>query len=177
MRWRSIRVVTLIRVLDSSSLIKIKIAVRLNDQWGLFKHLEALFLRGEVTFPVEVEAEMRSVRHPDAPGVWVCGVARQRRDRQAAEPHEDYIAHVMDEAPDVVDPRKLHRDGDPYVLAQALELRAGRLEVAVVTEDRKDKADHCAMTTACERLSLPEMTLQEFLDGLDWVPGDASLPH
>ena len=48
-----------------------------------------------------------------------------------------------------------------------LELRAGRLEVAVVTEDRKDKADHCAMTTACGRLSLPEMTLQEFLDGLD----------
>ena len=109
MRRRSIRVVTLIRVLDSSSLIKIKTAVRLNDQWSLFKHLEALFVRGDVTFPVEVEAEMRSVRHPDAPGVWVCGVARQRRDRQAAEPQEEYIAHVMDEAPDVVDPKKQHR--------------------------------------------------------------------
>ncbi len=168
---------TLVHVLDSSSLIAIKTTVHLNDQWDLFKHLEALFLIGEVTFPAEVEAEMRSVQHPDAPGVWACGVARQKRNRRAAEPQEEYIDLVMEVAPDVVDPNKHHRDGDPYVLAQAVELRGDRFEIAVVTEDRKDKADHCAMTTACERLALPEMTLLNFLDGLNWTPGDPSLPH
>ncbi len=165
-----------IHVLDSSSVIAIKTTVQLDDQWELLKHLEALFLEGTVTFPTEVEAEMRSVDHPDAPGVWACGVARQNRNRIGADPQEDYIDRVMEVAPDVIDPNKQRRDGDPYVLAQALELCANRFEVAVITEDRRDKADHCAMTTACERLSLAEMTLQDFLDGLSWDPGDPSLP-
>lgn len=167
----------LIHVLDTSSVIEIKTKVQLADQWGLFKHLERLFLEGSVTFPIEVEAEMRAVDHPDAPGVWVCGVARQYRNRRAAEPQEEFIDRVMEVAPDVIDPNKRRRDGDPYVLAQAIEIRAGKLDVAVVTEDRVDRTDHCAMTTACARLSLPEMNLEDFLEGLSWSPGDPSLPH
>ena len=166
-----------IRILDSSSLIAIKSTVRVDDQCALFKYLESLFLDGSVTFPAEVEAEMRYGDHPDAPGVWACGVHRLYRNRLGAEPQEQYVERVMDVAADMIDPRKHHRDGDPYVLAQALELRAARHEVVVVTEDRKDKSDHCAMTTACARLSLDEMNLLDLLDELRWASEDPSLPH
>lgn len=47
-------------------------------------------------------------------------------------------------AKDVVDPTKQKEDGDPWLLAQALELCAAGFDVTVVTEDQKDNPTRIA---------------------------------
>lgn len=57
--------------------------------------------------------------------------------------------------------------GDPYVLAQALELQRLGPKPQVVTDDTVDRLPiKIAMTTACQRLGLPYLTLDDFLQTL-----------
>jgi hypothetical protein len=64
----------------------------------------------------------------------------------------------------VVDPNKDQEDGDPYVLALALQLRRAGEDVCVVTDDHREHADHTSMVSACDHLSLAWCRLAGFLD-------------
>jgi hypothetical protein len=64
----------------------------------------------------------------------------------------------------VVDPNKDQEDGDPYVLALALQLRRAGEDVCVVTDDHREHADHTSMVSAWDHLSLAWCRLAGFLD-------------
>ncbi len=166
-------------VLDASAIIQIKRDVSVTHQWSLFRHLEDMFHSGEIGFPPQVSAELRRAPHPDAPGVWACGMEMLRPKGFDVIEMEPYLEQVMAIAPDVIDPKKGddEEDADPYILAQALELNSSGLEVEIVTRDRNDYADHIALTTACDRLNIGHVSLEEFLESLDWKPSDPWLPH
>ena len=166
-------------VLDASAIIQIKRDVQVTHQWSLFRLLENKFHNGEIAFPPQVSAELRRAPHPDAPGVWACGMEMLRPKGFDVDQVESYLGQVMAIAPDVIDPKKPddEEDADPYVLALALkEIKSG-LDVEVVTEDRNDYADHIALTTACDRLGIGHVSLEEFLETLEWAPSDPWLPH
>ena len=150
-------------VLDASAIIQIKQDVHVTHQWGLFRHLEIKFQSGEIAFPPQISAELRRAPHPDAPGVWACGMEMLRPKGFDVVQFEVYLEQVMSIAPDVIDPKKGddEEDADPYVLALALEQRSLGREVKVVTIDRNDYADHIALTTACDRLGIGHLSLEE----------------
>jgi hypothetical protein len=63
----------------------------------------------------------------------------------------------------VVDPNKTKEDGDPYLIAMALELTDQGHTCCVVTDDVKDNPTRIALATACSLLSVRWCTLSDFL--------------
>ena len=150
-------------ILDTSCLVEAKLAVSVADQWKAFKLLEDKVRSGEIAMPRHVIREISEIDHPDLPGAWAPGV----RDVQLhpLDPSWDCVQRVMAEAGDVVDPNKTKEDADPYVIALALHLQGDGLGVSVVTEDCVDRS-RIAVTTACDRLSIPHCSTREFLNEL-----------
>ena len=132
------------------------------SQWELFRRLETMVEQGELFFPRQVAAELRQARHVDTPEAWA--LAAGPKVTRAYDPDTTFVQQVMAVAGDVVDPDAEEDPGDPYVLAQALELANANFEICVVTEDVVDHLPlRISMATACQRLNLPHCQLQEFL--------------
>lgn len=149
-------------LIDASALIRIK-KVSQQDQWAMLKQMEKMVVAGELAFPRQIKVEVTEVMHPDAPGVWAAGVFDSTPHPKS--PDYSYMGQVMSSpAKDVVDPTKPKEDGDPWLLALALELVADGYEVIVVTEDTKDTPVRIAVTTACNHLGLDWCSLQDFMD-------------
>ncbi len=149
-------------LIDSSALINIK-RVTQQDQWAMLKRMEAMVISGELTFPRQIKIEVTEVMHPDAPGVWAAGVFESTPHPKS--PDYAFMSEVMSSpAQHVVDATKQKEDGDPWLLAQALQLAAGGRDVTVVTEDRRDNPTRIAVTTACDHLGLRWCDLADFMD-------------
>lgn len=151
----------MVYVLDSSSLIRSKGLIPSSDQWAAFKKLEDLVDQGNLAMPRQVINEVSEMMHPDLPGAWAPGV--RSRLQYPLDPDYKHIQRVMADAGEVVDPNKTSEDADPWVAALALHLRAQGLDARVVTEDHLDKGSHIALTTACERLGIPHLSMSDFL--------------
>ena len=152
----------LVWLLDASAIIRIKTQVPGNQQWRLFRQLEEMVVSGDIAFPKQIRVEVAGMAHPDAPGVWVDGVFPLLQ--HPAEPESGWIRHVMaSKAAAVVDPNKAREDGDPFLLALALQLKDDGHEVCIVTEDQADNPSRIALSVACEHLSLGWCGLAEFL--------------
>ena len=157
--------------LDASALIEMKQIIRLAEQWSFFRCLEQKVSEGVVFFPRMVMNELGRVRHPDVPGAWAFGC--RRIEQQGFEPEEEFVRQVMAAAGDVVDPADPDSDADPYVLAQALQLRQLGHAVTVVTRDRRNYGDHISIVEACRRdgIDLPSCSTREFIDQIDCDAG------
>lgn len=80
------------RVVDTSTLIKLKKVVPVVDQWRLLVRMDALVQSGQLAFPRQVAAKMRAARHPDAAGAWAAGVKGWAVHRQ---PSDESLAEAM----------------------------------------------------------------------------------
>lgn len=147
-------------VLDASAIVQIKYNVRAADQWELLKRLEALVKAGIVCFPREVAREVKEISHPDAPGVWVHGV--EKKTKHSLDPSDQAMRRVMSVAGEVVDPDRAI-NGDAQVLALASELIDAGHDATVVSEDFVDRNPKLSIASACARLSLPHLRLDDFL--------------
>lgn len=158
-------------VLDASALINFKQIIRIASQWAFFRCLEQRVGDGVVAFPRMVMRELGGVKHPDVPGAWVYGCREIKQ--QGFEPDEEFISQVMKAAGDVIDPADPDSDADPYVLAQALQLRQLGYDVIVVTDESKFHGDHISMAEACRRdgIALPTCSAREFIDQIDCDAG------
>ena len=149
-------------IVDTSALINFKALIGVSDQWEVFKRLEQLVEQGRIAMPRQVINEVSKIAHPDLPGAWAPGV--RSRLKFSLDVGDEYVQRVMREAGDVIDSDKSTEDADPYVLAEALQLRAQGLEVVVVTDDHVDHTPlRIAMTTACDRLDIRHMDSRGFL--------------
>ena len=70
-----------IYVLDTSSIIQLKLELRAGWQWELAKYMERMVEKGTITFPRQVTREIRSNKHVDLPEAWVLGV-EHKNNRQ-----------------------------------------------------------------------------------------------
>ena len=157
-----------VAVFDTSALIRAKTLITARRQWGFFEILKEMVQRGEVCFPPEVKNELQVGKHVDTPEAWALDVWRAVR---CPPPHVNALAHVMQIAGDVVDEGSEREEADPYVLAQALEMRG--LGACVITEDRVDRLPlKIAMTTACDRLDIESESLEGFLKAIAFDPKD-----
>lgn len=148
-------------LIDSSAMVRIK-RVTQQDQWSMLRQMEAMVASGELTFPRQIKVEVTDVMHPDAPGVWAAGVFEMTPHPK--NPDYAYMTQVMSSpAKEVVDPTKQKEDGDPWLLAQALQLADQGYDVTIVTEDRKDNPTRIAMSTACDHLGLRWCALSDFM--------------
>ena len=126
---------------------------------------------GAVVFPKLVMDELGKGDHPDLPGAWAYGCGA--RVRFAFNPAEETLAQALAIAPDVVDPSDADSDADPFVIAQALEVRKLGYDVMVVTRDASDRADRISIVTACGRpgIELPTCNEREFIGQIDCEAG------
>ncbi len=69
----------------------------------------------------------------------------------------------MSVAGDVVDSSKDREDADPYVLAMALYIQESGQKVEVVTQEKRDKLGRISMATACARLGLKCIRIEDLL--------------
>ncbi len=151
-------------VIDASAIINIKKVVPGNRQWKFFRHLEKMVECGSLVFPKQVKDEVTGMAHPDAPGVWADGVYPIITLPKEVEPWA--IQQVMQsEANAVVDPTKTREDGDPYLIALALQLAHEGYSCCVVTDDLKDNPLRIAVSSACDILDIQWCSLSDFLDG------------
>ncbi len=117
---------------------------------------------GYLFFPRQVTAELNQERHIDTPEAWA--LAAGPKVTIAYDPESHYVHGVMASAGDVIDADAEHDPGDPYVLAQALQLVGLGFAVCVVTEDVVDHLPlRISMATACGRLGLPHCQLPHLL--------------
>lgn len=161
-------------IVDTSALVNFKTLIGVSDQWDAFKLLEQLVEQGRIAMPRQVVNEASEIAHPDLPGAWAPGV--RSRLRYPLDVDYEHLQQVMREAGDVVDPSKSSEDADPYVLAQAVQLRGGGLDVVVVTDDTVDRMPiRISLTTACGRLGVPHVGSRAFLTscGIRVRRGDA----
>jgi hypothetical protein len=148
-------------LLDSSALTNIKIIVPGAEQWRLFRRLEVLVENGNLAFPKQIKVEVTEIAHPDAPGVWAAGVFG--KTKHPTEPDPLYLSQVMSsDAAAVVDPNKTREDGDPYLIALAMQLIDEGLDVCIVTDDQKDNPTRIAMAAACDHLHVSWCGVEEF---------------
>lgn len=150
-------------VLDSSLIIQLKRAVPADRQWELAKHMEDLVLAGRMTFPPQVLREIRGQTHTDIPEAWVLAVAS--KIVHPNEPAYGHVETVMAVAGDLIDADTEIDPADPYVVALALEMSQMGTDICVVTADVVDRMPlKISMRTACERLRIPWMPIDEFLE-------------
>lgn len=159
-------------VLDSSLIVQLKRAVRADRQWELAKHMEELVVAGRIIFPPQVLREIRGQQHTDIPEAWALAVSG--KISRPNNPGWDHVEAVMAVADDLIEADAEGDPADPYVVALARDLRGGGVDACVVTFDVVDRLPlKISMGTACERMSLPWMDLDEFLecmfDDLGWA--------
>jgi hypothetical protein len=122
-----------VRVIDTSSLIRLKVIVPVADQWPLLVLMSTLVDRGWIAFPRQVSAEMKVAKHPDATGVWAAG---NQGWRWHPQPRDDSVAEALGAA-QLTDPNSEAEAGaaDPYVVAMALQIqeRWANAQVVVVS--------------------------------------------
>lgn len=146
-------------------MVNIKKVVPGNKQWRLFRQLEDMVVAGEIAFPKQVRVEVTGMAHPDAPGVWADGVFSLIK--YPTEPSGVFVRWVMGSpAAAVVDPNKTREDGDPYLIAMALELASKGYQCCVVTDDVKDNPTRISLGRACNILSVRWCSLSDFLTAI-----------
>lgn len=153
-------------VIDTSAIINSKRQVPRGRQWEFFERLKQMVIDGEVYFPRRVRDELHGGRHVDTPEAWALNVGPSVQ--LSYEPEDVTVAQVMAVAGDVVEEDAEDDTADPYVLAQALEIRAAGFDVLVVTDDHLDHPDKIAMTTACDRLGLGWIRLEDFINSIQF---------
>lgn len=122
---------------------------------------------GELFFPLQVTRELNQERNIDTPEAW--GLALGPKVTRAYDPDTTFLQEVMAVCGDVVDVDAEGDPGDPYVLAQALQLASVGLEVCVVSEDVVDHLPlRVSLATACNRLNLRHCQLQAFLESIEF---------
>lgn len=157
-----------VAVLDTSSIIEAKKIIAPQRQWAFFERLKEMVRNGEVCFPKAVRDELRNSRHHDTPETWALNA--YEHVPRLLEPSIDTVIEVMDAAGAVVEGDEESEPADPYVLAQALEMKRRGRGIRVVTEDRVDRLPlKIAMTTACERLDREPIDLAGLLQAMGFA--------
>jgi rRNA maturation endonuclease Nob1 len=150
-------------ILDSSVIIELKRKVPADRQWELAKRMELMIEKGRITFPPQVLREIRGQPHTDIPEAWVLAVAPKITHPNT--PAYEHVEVVMDVAADLIDVDTEIDPADPYVIALALEMYGEGFDVCVVTADVVDREPlKISMRTACERLRMPWMDADDFVD-------------
>lgn len=150
-------------VLDTSLIIQLKRGVPANRQFELAKHMEELVERGRLVFSPQVLREIRGQPHVDLPEAWALHV--ESKIRRPNNPSYDRLEEVMAAAPELVEADAEGDPADPYVVALAMELLDDDNEVCVVTHDLVDRMPiKISMRTACDRMGVPFMSMEDFLD-------------
>lgn len=148
-------------VVDTSALLQVRLAHDPADQIAIFKGLHDMAVDGRLAVTRRVLNECNG-QYFDLPTGWASVV--KQRARHPLDPGDEHVQTVMAAAPNVIEADNDRDPADPYVLAQALQLREDESEVCVVTQDFVDRLPKkISMATAADRLDLAWRQLQPFL--------------
>jgi hypothetical protein len=155
-----------IYVVDTSTVIAVQVAR--TDTDACFIAMTGLVNESRLCFPNEVVEELERLGK-DGPSLnWAKAVSNSRCHKGA--PY-NYTEWVLAEFGGLVDltASATQESAAVYVAAQALQIRNNGNELAVVTEDIRDKPTRRCLLDACEHFDLPYLRMTEFLD-------DAQIP-
>ncbi len=145
-------------VIDSSTLIDIKVSVRVEEQWDTGSRLLALVKKGRIVFPKQVRDEVTYSRYPDLPGAWVAKAWKVMPKRPRGDSNN--LRTVLGVEPNWRRMLTLEEKdiADPYVVETALTLRqqVNGSKPTVVTKDS-------VMVYVCNSLRIPNVGLNTFL--------------
>lgn len=152
-----------VHVIDSSSLIRIKHDYAAAEQWTVCEQIKRMVELGHAAFPKQVHREVARVQHPDTPGAMI-DFLHQARSVQFTEPDDETVRRVLAAAPLLHDWDARQDPADAYVVAMALELHeSDGLDGIVVSADVIDRPNRTSVSTACDRLGLPCVSLADLL--------------
>ena len=149
-------------IIDTSSLLFIRETFGKPREPKLLAALTEIAVAGSLIFPPEVlgELERGAGSQPDPPLRW----ARSNRAHAEKRAGLETVKAVLKEVPDILDPDIPYEQADPYVIALALDQQGlGLYQVAVVTDDRRDKPTKLSLATAAGILRLPTVPLHAFV--------------
>jgi hypothetical protein len=152
-------------VIDTSSVIEIRRSIENSKKAGVFSRLGQLVQEERLVYPKHVVDELERFadpRSPDPPYIW----AKQCQAKACEdEPSLEDVKNVLGRVPTVLDTEKDTgvEEADPYVLAQAVRLRAAGKEARIVTEEKNDTPGKMSLRTAAGLEGVPSVPLKAFL--------------
>ena len=147
----------------------IPILARPDKRRELLDGLSELVEDGELTFPNEVLAEVRSYCADADYAAWARAVSLGRR--RSDVPYE-CVLQIVSKCKDLVD-YEAYADEEPaavYVAAMAHQALTASISVIVVTDEIAELPDRLPLGLACDELGFTRFTLRKFLE-------TASLEH
>lgn len=154
----------MLHVVDVSSLLA---AGWRADANFVLQFLDDLVKDETLCYPDAVLHELKQRARGEFTYTWAKAVGDNRCSKSVAY---GYIRLVSESVPDLVDEEAQTASSAPEVLAQACALRKTDPDVCVVTEDVKDKPTRLALATACDRLEVPHMRLNDCLSAAGYSP-------
>ena len=160
-------------VADTCALIEIRRVIRSPDgkhvtaQKKIFAELGKLVAKDELIYPVEVWNELKigNDKLKDKTQDLIFKFADEHKAKAGrkveAQTIKDLLADGLTRF--VIDPDAEDDEADVYVLGAAYELRKQKVDVGVLTQERRDLAHKLSVSTACGHLGIVCMPMPAFL--------------
>ena len=159
-------------VIDSSSLIDMKLYYRMSSFKTLWVRINDLIRQGRLAAPMAVleELEYKS----DELTAWA-----QEHNESFFYSDSEYslgqVSRILKQFPNLIDPNREREQADPFVIALALDRRDGpqqtfnRFNVCVVTEERINshrggKTQKTKIPEVCDFFKIPCFSMVEMID-------------
>ena len=163
-------------VIDSSSLIDMKLYYRMSSFKTLWVRINELIRQGRLAAPIAVLEELE--HKSDELTAWAQG-----HNDSFFYADSDYaltqVSLILKKFPNLIDPNREREQADPFVIALALDRRDGpqktfnKFEVCVVTEERIDshrrgKSQKTKIPEVCIFFDLPCFSMVDMIEREGW---------
>jgi hypothetical protein len=160
-------------VADTCALIEIRRVIRALDgkhitaQKKIFAELAKLVAKDELVYPVEVWGELKlgNDKLKDKTQDLIFKFADEHKDKAGRHVSAQTLKDLLGDrlARFVLDPDSEDDEADVYVLGVARELQKEKVDVGVLTQERRDLRHKLSVNTACGHLGIVCMPMPAFL--------------
>jgi hypothetical protein len=160
-------------VADTCALIEIRRVIRSPDgkhvtaQKKIFTELGKLVAKGELVYPIEVWNELKigNDKLKDKTQDLIFRFADEHKAKAACKVAAQTVKALLRDGlvRFVIDPDSEDDEADVYVLGLAYELQREKVDVGVLTQERRDLAHKVSVSTACGHLGIVCMPMPAFL--------------
>jgi hypothetical protein len=158
-------------VMDTSSLINLKMESPKDIFPGVWKKIEALIDEGRLLSPEEVMNEIEMGHLDDELIIWT--KENRRMFKRLNTTQIQKVKEIQEKFPALVDPEKETPDADPFVIALALEQKTmttidGVMRRTIVVTDERKRGKKIKIPLVCEKMDVECIDRMELFRREGW---------